>query len=49
MTTVQQSLVPFTKDTVMQCVCGTCPVFNEGYHLADNHPGGYFCKGGQAA
>jgi hypothetical protein len=30
------------------CVCGTCVLFNEEYHLADNHPSGYFCKGGRA-
>ncbi len=30
------------------CVCGTCAIFNEDYHLADNHPAGYFCKGGSA-
>ncbi|HEX8950142.1 MAG TPA: hypothetical protein VF790_14335 [Dissulfurispiraceae bacterium] len=30
------------------CLCGTCSVFNEKYHLADNNPAGYFCKGGKA-
>ncbi len=30
------------------CVCGTCDNFNEGFHLADNTPGGYYCKGGRA-
>lgn len=30
------------------CVCGTCAIFNEDYHLADDRPSGYFCKGGMA-
>jgi hypothetical protein len=30
------------------CVYGTCSIFNEEYHFADNSPAGYFCKGGKA-